>query len=94
MNQPLFREKSINRISSPEQLNDYIRVSNPSVWILLIAIVLLLVGVCVWGVLGHLDTRLGVAAISEDGSITVYVSEEDVVSLKEGMPLVIASSPI
>jgi len=89
MNQPLFREKSINRISSPEQLNDYIRVSNPSVWILLIAIVLLLVGVCVWGILGHLDTRLDVAAIAEDGSITVYVTEEDVASLKEGMPLII-----
>ena len=40
----LFRQKSLDRISSPEQLNDYIRVSTPSVWMVLIAIVILLAG--------------------------------------------------
>ena len=33
----IFREKSLKRISSPEQLNDYIKVSQPSVWIALAA---------------------------------------------------------
>ena len=46
----LFREKSLERIASPEQLNAYIRVSTPSVWLLLAAVVILLAGVCVWGV--------------------------------------------
>ena len=40
----LFRQKSIDRVSSPEQLNDYIRVTTPSVWLALIAIILLLTG--------------------------------------------------
>lgn len=31
MSNPIFRQKSIEKISSPEQMNDYIRVSNPSV---------------------------------------------------------------
>ena len=65
----LFRKKSLERISSPEQLNAYIRVSTPSVWMLLAAIVILLVDVCVWGVFGHLDTRLSVAAIAQDGTV-------------------------
>ena len=39
----IFREKSITRVSSPEQLNDYIRVTTPSVWIVLIALVLLMI---------------------------------------------------
>ena len=34
----LFREKSLNYISSPEQLNDYLKVTKPAVWIVLIAI--------------------------------------------------------
>ena len=59
----LFREKSLQRISSPEQLNTYVRVSTPSVWLLLSAIVVLLIGICVWGVFGHMDTVLSVAAI-------------------------------
>ena len=29
MNEQLFRKKSIDRVSSPEQLNEYIRVANP-----------------------------------------------------------------
>ena len=38
----LFREKSVTKVSSPEQLNDYIRVSTPAAWLVLVAIVLLL----------------------------------------------------
>jgi len=50
----LFRKKSIDKISSPEKLDDYIRVTTPSVWITLIAILLLLVGAILWGTLGEL----------------------------------------
>lgn len=35
MNQQLFRQSSIDRVFSPEQLNDYIRVTNPGVWMVL-----------------------------------------------------------
>ena len=29
--QKIFREKTIERISSPEQLTDYLRVTNPGI---------------------------------------------------------------
>lgn len=74
----LFRKKSLERISSPEQLNSYIRVSTPSVWLLLAAIAILLIGVCVWGVFGHMDTTLPVVAVSQEGSVTAWVREADV----------------
>ena len=73
----LFRKKSMERISSPEQLNDYIRVSTPSVWMLLATIIVLLVGVCVWGVFGHMDTKLPVAVVSEGEVVTAYVRSAD-----------------
>lgn len=53
----VFREKSLTKVSSPEQLNDYIRVSTPAVWLVLTAIVLLLVGVALWGCVGRLETH-------------------------------------
>ena len=51
----LFRSKSIQRVSSPEQLNEYIRVTTPSVWIVLIALVVLLAGMLAWSVLGRIE---------------------------------------
>lgn len=58
----IFREKSIKRVSSPEQLNDYIRVTSPSVWIVLLALVVLLLGMLAWSVLGRIEVH------NEDGS--------------------------
>lgn len=72
-------------MSSPEQLNDYIKVTNPGVWMVLAAIVILLVGVCVWGVFGKLETKLPVAAVSQYGETVLYVKEDNVASVKENM---------
>lgn len=85
MNEQLFRKKSVDRVSSPEQLNEYIKVSNPGIWMILAAIVILLVGAIVWGVLGTLDTTLSTVAVAENGELTVYVKEADIDSIEEGM---------
>ena len=52
MAKTIFRQKSMDRISSPEQLNDYIRVASPGVWMLLIACVVFLAGICAYVFLG------------------------------------------
>lgn len=86
MQKQIFREKSLERIASPEQLDDYIRSSSPTMWILLAAIIILLAGVCVWGVFGRLETTVDTAAQSqEDGSLVCYVKEGDIASVTEGM---------
>lgn len=61
MNENIFNKKSIEKMKSPESLNDYIKVSNPGVWMLIAGILLLLIGACVWGIFGSID---GVAPIS------------------------------
>ena len=53
----IFREKSLERISFPDQMDDYIRVTTPSVWIALIALVVLLAGILIWGVLGTVEVH-------------------------------------
>ena len=58
----IFRQKSIKRVSSPEQLNDYIRVTTPSVWIVLAALAVLLAGMLAWSVLGRVTVH------NEDGT--------------------------
>lgn len=85
MENQLFRKKSLEKVSSPEQLNDYIRVSNPGVWIALAAVIVLLIGVCVWGIFGKIETTVGSAAVVKDGSMTLYIKEEHLGEITEGM---------
>lgn len=86
MQNQIFRAKSLERLSTPEQLDDYIRVSSPTMWLLLIAIIVLLAGVCVWGIFGHLETTVDTAAQArEDGSLVCYITESDAASVAEGM---------
>ena len=47
MNEKLFRKSGIDRVNSPEQLNEYIRVANPAVWLVLAAVGFLLLGVLI-----------------------------------------------
>ena len=81
----IFRQKSVERISSPEQLNDYVRVSNPAVWMVLAAVAFILAGVCVWGIFGRLETVINTAGVCRDGKITCYVPDDDIKSVKVGM---------
>lgn len=85
MKEQLFRKKSMERISSPEQLNDYVKVSNPSVWMILFGIIILLAGICVWGIFGRLDTTITVSAVCTDGVTVCYVKEADITEVSEGM---------
>ena len=85
MRKQLFTNKSLEKVTSPEQLKQYIRVSNPGLWMLLSAIVILLVGVVIWGYIAQLDTTLPTAIIAKDGEGVVYISEEHVEKLSEGM---------
>ena len=80
----LFREKSIGRVSSPEQLDDYMRVANPGVWTLLAAVIALLIGVCVWGVFGRLDTFADTAVVSDGERSFCVVRSEYMDDVAEG----------
>lgn len=85
MEKQIFRKSSIDRVSSPEQLNDYIRVSNPGVWMILAAVIVLLIGICVWGIFGRLETKIAAAGTCENGVLTCYVTEENAAKIKSGM---------
>lgn len=73
--QQLFRQTSLDRVSSPEQLNDYIRVVNPGVWITLCAVLILLAALIVWSVFGTLPTTLEEACVADNGVLTCYLSD-------------------
>ena len=92
MGKQIFREKNMERISSPEQLNEYIRVASPAVWMVLSAILVLFAGACVWGFLGHLDTKVSGVFVSQDEKMYVYLQEEDAKKVQPGMPVFVGET--
>ena len=50
-----MKNEEKTRVGSPEELNDYIRVSSPAVWIVLAVVIALLLGALAWAVFGTVD---------------------------------------
>ena len=69
MQNKLFKKSSMERICSPEKLNDYIQVANPSIWLILSAVALLLMAVLVWGIFGSVSSSTTVKGVAMDGKI-------------------------
>ena len=87
----IFRKKTIDNISSPEQLSDYLRVTNPGIWIILSAIVIMLTGFIVWSAVGTLETTADANAIVSNGIAKIAVMETGQTEISTGMTVRIAS---
>jgi len=92
MSNTLFRKTSLDSISSPEQLNDYIKVSTPSIWIVLVSLFILLAAVFVWGVAGNLPTTVNVQGVALDGHVICFVKTEDAANIKIDQVAIISGS--
>lgn len=91
MSEKIFREKSLDRISSPEQLDDYLKVSTPNLWIVLAAVVAMLVGILVWANVDYLETTINAAGTVEDGIVEIVLTGNDAEAIKEGMTVRISN---
>lgn len=58
MNDSIFRKKSVDRISSPEESLDYLRVTKPAIWMILVAIVFILIAIAVWSITGKIEENI------------------------------------
>ncbi len=75
MEETLFRKNSMEQITSPEQLNDYLRVTNPAVWVVLIAVILLLAGFLVWASFANIDSYMTGTAQVENGNMVIIFDD-------------------
>ena len=86
MENPIFRKKSLDRISSPEALDDYLHVTTPSVWLILIAIIMLLVGMLIWSYVASIDSFATGRAQVENGKMYIEFDNEQIArNVQSGM---------
>ncbi|MEM7248064.1 MAG: NHLP bacteriocin system secretion protein [Acidobacteriota bacterium] len=53
-----FRQRSVERLSSPERLDEMMRVAHPVTWLPLLGLGALVVGALVWSVVGSVPSRV------------------------------------
>lgn len=88
----IFRKKSLERIASPEKLNDYLKVTNVSAWLVLCVVIVLLIGFAVWSAVGDIETRVSAEAKAESGVVTIVLpSLSKGIQLESGMEIEIGT---
>ena len=92
MGEEIFRKKSLEKIKSPEALDNYIRVANPGVWLLLISVIILLAGACVWGIFGHVGSTVPASVYVENGEAICYIADENISLIQAGLTVKFAES--
>lgn len=85
----LFRKTSLEKLSSPEQLDKMIVITPPSFWIALTGAGLIIVTALIWAIFGRLPVNVETQGIyvNNGGTYTVYSESAGIVeqiSVKEG----------
>ncbi len=71
----LFRESALERLSSPEQLDQLLRVTSPRGWVSLVALWALLATIVAWSILGRVPTNEeGQGILVAGGGLKVVVA--------------------
>lgn len=84
MSSTIFRKKSLERIQSPDQLDDYIHVASPGVWMVLAAVVLLLAGGAAWASVGIIEETVPAVLVVQDGEAVCCVAQDRASELSQG----------
>ena len=93
MDNQIFRQKSLDQISSPEQLHDYLRVPNPTIWLIMAAVVLLIAGAWLRSSLATTNTFVSGTADVSNGSMVIRVDDPQMTDLvKAGMKVLVGDS--
>ena len=88
----IFRKATVEKVSSPERLSDYLRVTNPGVWAVLAAVMLLLIGLLVWACVGTLETTADAKVVVENHVAYVALTSDS--TLESGMTLRVAGQEV
>jgi HlyD family secretion protein len=70
MNPKIFRKVSLERMSSPEQLDQMMQVTTPKGWVVLVALIILVVFAIFWGIFGSISTKVtGMGILIKRGGV-------------------------
>ena len=70
----IFSKSATERLNSPDDLDRYVRVTNPTVWLLLLACVAAIGGLMAWGFLGIVEEHERLLGCVVNGEAVCFVN--------------------
>ena len=80
------------RITSPEKLNDYLKATSVTTWVLLGMIIVFLVGILIWSHLAEITYKIEGNATISSGEVKLEIDESRLNELKVGQIVYILDS--
>ena len=69
----MFRDSALNKMSSADDLDRYLKVTNPSAWILIGAVTVLLVAAFIWGLTASLPVSTTTTGVLKNGEVVCFL---------------------
>ncbi|MCQ2609333.1 MAG: hypothetical protein MJ151_00850 [Lachnospiraceae bacterium] len=80
-----FRPEAMKKLTTPEELTDYIKVSTPGTWIIAIGAFIFLVGASIWLFFGVINTKIDTTVVAKNGIVQIIVNDKNVKRVEEKM---------
>jgi HlyD family secretion protein len=104
MNKPLFRQKALERLASPENMHELIQVTSSRSWLALIALATIIFAFTLWGIFGELPKSIsgqgiliqsgGIAEVNLLGSgVVSHILVDEGQEIHQGDTLAIIAQP-
>jgi len=74
MSQSFFRKSALEKLSTPEKLDQLIKVTGSKAWVALVTIAVIIFTAIGWSVFGHIKTKLNAAGVLLGGDVYEVVS--------------------
>ena len=80
----IFNKKATEKLRSPDDLDKYVRVTNPSVWVLLAACLCLIFALLAWGFFGAVTTNVTKTGVAIDGKAMCFLASDEIADIDPG----------
>lgn len=89
MRNDLFRKKSLEKISSPERIDDYVKTVNIRLWIVVVSCFAVICSLSLWGIFGRIEISEKTVTVCKNGNAMCFLNEKNLPDISSETEFVI-----
>lgn len=89
----LFRQKSLEKATNPDNLDQYLTVTSPAAWMIMLLLLVSLSGILCWSIFGKIHSYVNTAVLISESEAIIYIKEDRINQIKAGQDIIINDMP-